>query len=71
MAYNNPTIVCPTCHLKHKWIDSKPWSPFCSKRCKLIDLGDWASEKHIIAGKPEFDSVNKEGSVNEEDSTNS
>ena len=23
--------------------------PFCSERCKLIDLGDWASEKHVIS----------------------
>ncbi len=31
------------------------FKPFCSERCKLIDLGDWASEKHAIPVKPEFD----------------
>jgi uncharacterized protein len=49
---NINTISCPNCHKKHDWHGSKPWSPFCSKRCKLIDLGDWASEKHAIAGDP-------------------
>ncbi len=23
--------------------------PFCSERCKLIDLGNWASEKYVIS----------------------
>ncbi|MFK5986790.1 MAG: DNA gyrase inhibitor YacG [Pseudomonadota bacterium] len=45
------SIFCPTCHNEHDWENSKPWSPFCCKRCKLIDLGDWASEKHKIAGE--------------------
>jgi len=45
------TISCPTCHKGHDWKTSKPWSPFCCERCKLIDLGDWASEKHKIAGE--------------------
>ena len=42
-------INCPTCMKKHNWNQSKPWSPFCSERCKLIDLGAWASEKHVIS----------------------
>ena len=46
------SISCPTCHKEHDWEKSKPWSPFCCKRCQLIDLGDWASEKNRIAGKP-------------------
>ena len=28
-----------------------PERPFCSKRCRLIDLGEWASEGHRIAGE--------------------
>ena len=32
-----------------------PERPFCSKRCKLIDLGEWASEGHKIAGEPVMD----------------
>lgn len=26
-----------------------PHMPFCSERCKLIDLGNWASEKYVIS----------------------
>jgi len=26
-----------------------PYMPFCSERCKLIDLGNWASEKYVIS----------------------
>jgi hypothetical protein len=33
-----------------EWNASSPWRPFCSERCKLIDLGAWASEQHAIPG---------------------
>ncbi|MCI5106081.1 MAG: DNA gyrase inhibitor YacG [Pseudomonadales bacterium] len=36
------------------WIDSNKYRPFCSKRCQLIDFGEWATEKHSIAGEPVF-----------------
>jgi endogenous inhibitor of DNA gyrase (YacG/DUF329 family) len=45
---NSHLISCPTCHKEHDWTKSKPWSPFCCERCKLIDLGEWASEKYKI-----------------------
>lgn len=32
------------------WNDEFPHRPFCSDRCRLIDLGEWASESHRIAG---------------------
>jgi endogenous inhibitor of DNA gyrase (YacG/DUF329 family) len=35
-----------------EWNENSPWRPFCSERCKLIDLGAWASEQHTIAGDP-------------------
>ena len=47
----NKLVHCPNCQTQHDWFKSKPWSPFCCERCKLIDLGDWASEKHAIAGE--------------------
>lgn len=42
-------IKCPYCQKKTTWEENK-WRPFCSERCKTIDLGDWASERHFIAG---------------------
>ena len=48
-----PTIVqCPTCEKPVEWSEQSPWRPFCSERCKLIDLGEWADEGHRIAGEP-------------------
>lgn len=45
-----PTLVkCPTCHREIDWSSSQ-YRPFCSERCRLIDLGAWLSEKHAIAG---------------------
>jgi hypothetical protein len=46
---NEPKIVrCPICKKAFDW-HSKPQSrPFCSERCRLIDLGDWLEEKHRI-----------------------
>ncbi|MCW8828381.1 MAG: DNA gyrase inhibitor YacG [Gammaproteobacteria bacterium] len=44
-------VTCPTCHSKTPW-EGNPWRPFCSERCKLIDLGDWAGENHRIPGAP-------------------
>jgi endogenous inhibitor of DNA gyrase (YacG/DUF329 family) len=46
------TIVkCPTCEKPVEWSEESPHRPFCSERCKLIDLGAWASEQHRIAGE--------------------
>ncbi|MEJ2567237.1 MAG: DNA gyrase inhibitor YacG, partial [Gammaproteobacteria bacterium] len=35
-------VNCPTCGAKVEWNDQQPWRPFCSERCRLIDLGKWA-----------------------------
>ena len=48
------TVICPTCQTKVIWTPSSEFRPFCSERCKLIDLGEWAEERHTIAGKPEL-----------------
>jgi len=46
-----PTEVkCPTCQKQVEWTTTNKYRPFCSERCKLIDLGEWASEGHRIAG---------------------
>jgi len=44
-------VNCPTCSNQHDYYQSKPWSPFCSERCRLIDLGAWAGEEHRIKGE--------------------
>ncbi|RMX00578.1 DNA gyrase inhibitor YacG [Legionella jordanis] len=43
-------IVCPTCASPNTWQKENSFRPFCSERCKLIDLGEWASESRKIPG---------------------
>lgn len=45
-------VKCPTCSRLAAWSDDNPWRPFCSERCKQIDLGAWAAEKFSIPGAP-------------------
>lgn len=45
---------CPTCSAPTQYDTKKfPDFPFCNKRCKMIDLGAWASEDHKIEGDQE------------------
>lgn len=44
------TIVkCPTCGNSLVWGPESPFRPFCSERCRLIDLGKWASGENSIS----------------------
>jgi hypothetical protein len=43
-------IKCPTCKKWGEW-ENNPYRPFCSERCKLIDLGRWAAEEYRIEGE--------------------
>jgi endogenous inhibitor of DNA gyrase (YacG/DUF329 family) len=46
----SPTLVkCPTCRREIDWSSSE-FRPFCSERCRLIDLGAWLTETHAIPG---------------------
>lgn len=42
-------VPCPTCDKQVDWSPKSDYRPFCSKRCQLIDLGDWAEENHKIS----------------------
>jgi endogenous inhibitor of DNA gyrase (YacG/DUF329 family) len=43
-----PTVTCPHCGKEHQWDTSNRFRPFCSERCKLIDLGKWANEEYRV-----------------------
>ncbi len=45
-------VKCPTCRKLHEYDVKSPFRPFCSERCKLIDLGAWASGEYRIEGAP-------------------
>lgn len=46
------SVACPTCGKRVEWSEQQKWRPFCSERCKLIDLGEWASDSNRIPGEP-------------------
>ncbi len=41
-------MKCPVCENSFNESEIKNYLPFCSKRCRLIDLGDWLSENYSI-----------------------
>ncbi len=50
MTSANEKIVCPHCKKSNTWTKENLFKPFCSERCKLIDLGEWASDTRRIPG---------------------
>jgi endogenous inhibitor of DNA gyrase (YacG/DUF329 family) len=44
-----PNVICPSCGKAVPWSPASHWRPFCSERCKLIDLGEWLDEGHRIS----------------------
>ena len=45
------TVKCPTCQKPVIWNEESKYRPFCSQRCRLIDLGEWAQEKYTVAAE--------------------
>lgn len=46
-------VACPTCGQPAEYAPSNRWRPFCSERCRCIDLGAWAAEAYAIPAKEE------------------
>ena len=61
-------MKCPICKKEVKFGD--PYMPFCSERCRLIDLGNWASEKYVISTPidPEAEILREERERREQES---
>lgn len=56
------TVRCPACGGSSVYAPANPFRPFCSERCKQIDLGAWASEKFALPETapdrdPDFESL--------------
>lgn len=58
-------VKCPTCGDAVVWSSASPYRPFCSERCKNVDLGAWASERYTIGGDTDdrHDGVGPDGDV--------
>lgn len=50
-------VKCPTCEKAVAWVASSKFRPFCSDRCRLIDLGEWADGKRSIPSDADHDDV--------------
>jgi uncharacterized protein len=62
MQAKKPAVVaCPQCGREVVWNkEISPYRPFCSERCKLIDLGQWATESYSIPAEPPADDTHDE-----------
>ena len=47
-ARSKPLVNCPQCGKAVEWDPANRWRPFCSERCRLIDLGKWAAEDYRV-----------------------
>lgn len=44
-------VTCPRCGAQVPWLAESAFRPFCSERCKTVDLGAWATEQYRVAGR--------------------
>ncbi len=47
------TVACPRCGARTLFAPENRWRPFCSERCRLIDLGNWAAEAYRVPIAPQ------------------
>ena len=55
MAVPSRSVLCPTCGKGVEWNDAYPHRPFCSERCRTVDLGAWATERYRVPVAEERD----------------
>lgn len=58
-------VNCPTCSKDVEWKQENTYRPFCSERCKQIDLGAWASEEYAIPAQQQDEWALAEASASE------
>lgn len=57
-----PVVTCPQCGKEVEWGEKSLFRPFCSERCKLIDLGQWANESYRFPGSESPGAPESDGS---------
>lgn len=68
-SLSKKTVVsCPQCGASVAWDAASPFRPFCSERCKMIDLGAWATESYRIPVEEEKDALEDEPPASESQS---
>ncbi|KWF24502.1 DNA gyrase inhibitor YacG [Burkholderia pseudomultivorans] len=61
-------VKCPSCGKPVRWTPENPFRPFCSARCKQLDLGAWAAEKYRIGGSDDAPLSDEDGTDDRRDS---
>jgi endogenous inhibitor of DNA gyrase (YacG/DUF329 family) len=56
-------VHCPQCNASIAWSTENPNRPFCSERCKLIDLGQWATGAYRIPQEERDNGQNEEDEI--------
>jgi endogenous inhibitor of DNA gyrase (YacG/DUF329 family) len=46
-----PRVNCPTCQRALTWSEEFPFRPFCSERCRMVDLGAWFAGERKVPGE--------------------
>lgn len=54
-------VTCPQCGIAVAWDSGNKYRPFCSERCKMIDLGAWATESYRIPVEEDNDQLDEDG----------
>lgn len=55
MSTRPRAVPCPRCGKQVAWGPENPFRPFCSERCKTVDLGAWATEQYRVAAVEQDD----------------
>ena len=55
MSTRPRAVPCPRCGEQVAWSPDNPFRPFCSERCKTVDLGAWATEQYRVAAVEQED----------------
>jgi len=55
-----PVVKCPTCGQRVEWSEASKFRPFCSERCKMIDLGAWATESYRVPVEDDNDAPDED-----------
>ena len=53
-------IACPQCGKTAEWDTKNRYRPFCSERCKMIDLGAWATESYRVPVAEDDESIDQD-----------
>lgn len=57
---NERVVRCPRCAQPSLYSPSNAYPPFCSQRCKFMDLGHWAAEEFKLAAETPLDGTSSD-----------